>query len=115
MLPPNRRRLHRVHDDEGGAVLLIVAFVLVAVVGMAVLVFDLGSLVSTRRAAVTAADAAALAAAQSCFDGDAAGAPAVARRLGHGNLENSGTSLSGTTLHDHRAGGLRDEQGTTGT
>jgi Predicted membrane protein len=97
MLPPTRRRLRRFHDDEDGAVLLIVVFALVAVVGMLVLVVDLGSLVSTRRAAVTAADAAALAAAQSCFDGDAAGAPVAAQQLGLANLENSGTSLSGTT------------------
>jgi Flp pilus assembly protein TadG len=91
------RRLHRVHDDEGGAVLLIVALALVTLVGMLVLVFDLGSLVSTRRAAVNAADAAALAAAQSCFDGDAAGAPVAAQQLGLANMQNSGTSLSGTT------------------
>ena len=97
MLPPTRRRLRRFHDDEDGAVLLIVVFALVAMVGMLVLVVDLGSLVSTRRAAVTAADAAALAAAQSCFDGDAAGAPVAAQQLGLANLENSGTSLSGTT------------------
>jgi Flp pilus assembly protein TadG len=97
MLPPTRRRLRRFHDDEGGAVMLIVVFALLAMVGMLVLVVDLGSLVSTRRAAVTAADAAALAAAQSCFDGDAAGAPVAAQQLGLANLENSGTSLSGTT------------------
>ena len=97
MLSLTRRKLRRVHDDEGGAVLLIVALALVAVVGMLVLVFDLGSLVSTRRTAVKAADAAALAAAQSCFDGDAAGAPVAAQQLALANMQDSGTSLSGTT------------------
>jgi Flp pilus assembly protein TadG len=97
MFSLTRRSLRRVHDDEGGAVLLIVALALVAVVGMLVLVFDLGSLVSTRRTAVKAADAAALAAAQSCFDGDAAGAPVAAQQLGLVNMQDSGTSLSGTT------------------
>ncbi|HEX6330553.1 MAG TPA: pilus assembly protein TadG-related protein [Actinomycetota bacterium] len=91
------RRFRRVHEDEGGAVLLIVAFTLVALIGMLALVFDLGSLVSTRRTAVKAADAAALAAAQSCFDGDAAGAPLAAERIGFANMEDSGTNLSGTT------------------
>ena len=97
MLSLTRRSLRRVHDDEGGAVLLLVVLALVAVVGMLVLVFDLGSLVSTRRTAVKAADAAALAAAQSCFDGDAAGAPVAAQQLGLANMQDSGTSLSGTT------------------
>jgi len=97
MLRLTCRRLRRVHDDEGGAVLLIVPFVLLALVGMLVLVFDLGSLVSTRRTAVKAADAAALAAAQSCFDGDPAEAAVAAQQLGLANMQDSGTSLSGTT------------------
>ena len=92
------RRLRRVHEDEGGAVLLIVAFALLALAGMLVLVFDLGSLLSTRRTAVKAADAAALAAAQSCFDGDAAGAPVAAQQVGQANTQDSGASLSGTTF-----------------
>ncbi len=91
------RRFRRLREDEGGAVLLVVALTLAALVGMLALVFDLGSLVSTRRTAVKAADAAALAAAQSCFDGDSAGAPVVAERIGLANMEDSGTSLSGTT------------------
>jgi Flp pilus assembly protein TadG len=97
MLPLISRRVRLLHDDEGGAVLLIVAIALLAVAGMLVLVVDLGSLVSTRRTAVKAADAAALAAAQSCFDGDAAGAPVAAQQLGLANMDNSGASLSGTT------------------
>ena len=92
------RRLRRVHEDEGGAVLLIVVLALLALGGMLVLVFDLGSLVSTRRTSVKAADAAALAAAQSCFDGDAAGAPVAAQQVGLANMQDSGASLSGTTF-----------------
>jgi Flp pilus assembly protein TadG len=91
------RRFRRVHRDEGGAVLLIVALTLLFLVGMLTLVFDLGSLVSTRRTAVKAADAAALAAAQSCFDGNAAGAPVAAQQLGLANMADSGANLSGTT------------------
>jgi hypothetical protein len=88
------RRLRRIHADEGGAVLLIVVFALLALVGMLALVFDLGSLASTRRTAVKAADAAALAAAQSCFDGDAAGAPVAAQQVGLANMQDSGAALS---------------------
>ena len=91
------RRLRRIHADEGGAVLLIVVFALLALVGMLALVFDLGSLASTRRTAVKAADAAALAAAQSCFDGDAAGAPVAAQQVGLANMQDSGAALSGST------------------
>lgn len=97
MLSLISRRLRRVHDDEGGAVLLIVVFALLALGGMLVLVFDLGSLLSTRRTAVKAADAAALAAAQSCFDGDAAGASVAAEQVGLANVQDAGASLSGTT------------------
>ena len=97
MLSPICRRLRQVHDDQDGAVLLIVVFALLAMAGMLVLVFDLGSMLSTRRTAVKAADAAALAAAQSCFDGDAAGASVAAQQLGLANMDDSGASLSGTT------------------
>ena len=52
--------------DESGAVLVILALSLLALFGMMVLVVDVGSLLFARRAMVNAADAAALAAAQSC-------------------------------------------------
>jgi Flp pilus assembly protein TadG len=60
---------HRLQSDEGGAVLLIVAFTLIAMLGMLVLTFDLGHSVTTRRTLVQAADAASLAAAQACGKG----------------------------------------------
>jgi Flp pilus assembly protein TadG len=63
MLP----RLHRrAHGDESGATLIIVVLSLFALFGMTVLVVDVGSVLFVRRALVNSADAAALAAAQSC-------------------------------------------------
>jgi len=58
--------LPQVRDDESGAVLIILTLTLLALFGMMVLVVDVGSLLYARRALVNAADAAALAAAQSC-------------------------------------------------
>ena len=52
--------------DENGAVLAIVALSMLALMGMAVLVVDVGSLLLAKRKMVTAADSAALAAAQEC-------------------------------------------------
>ena len=56
----------RALNDQGGATLIIVTLSLLALFGMMVLVVDVGSLLFTRRELVNAADAAALAAAQSC-------------------------------------------------
>ena len=62
-----RRRLPpEAHGDESGAVLIIVTLSLLALFGMMVLVVDVGSVLYVRRALVNSADAAALAAAQSC-------------------------------------------------
>ncbi len=58
---------------ERGAVLLIVAISLIALLGFVGLVVDLGGLVARRRAMVQGADAAALAAAQSCGRQEGAG------------------------------------------
>jgi Flp pilus assembly protein TadG len=60
------RLRHR--DDEGGAVAIIVAISLIAIFAMVVLTIDVGGLLLERRSMVNAADAAALAAAQSCAD-----------------------------------------------
>jgi hypothetical protein len=54
------------HGREDGAVLVIVVLVIVALFGMVTLAVDVGALLVKRRQLVTAADAAALAAAQSC-------------------------------------------------
>jgi len=58
-----RRRLHQ---PEEGATLVIVALCLIALVGMIVLVVDVGGLLLNRREMVNASDAAALSAAKSC-------------------------------------------------
>jgi len=57
----------RVHpSDEQGATMVIVVLSLIAMIGMIVLTVDVGQLLFRRRAMVNGADAAALAAAQSC-------------------------------------------------
>lgn len=56
----------RGHDSERGATAVIVTLSLVAIFGLIVLTVDVGQLLFQRRAMVNAADAAALAAAQSC-------------------------------------------------
>ena len=59
--------------DERGAVLAMVAVMLVAILGMLALVVDVGAMFVTKRQVVAAADSASLAAAQSCAleDGEA--------------------------------------------
>lgn len=69
-----RMRLRRLHRDESGAVLIIVALSLIAMVGFSALVIDVGGLLVTRRVMVKASDSAALAAAQSCATGTRADA-----------------------------------------
>lgn len=56
----------RMIRDERGGVIIVVALALAAIMGMTVLVVDVGGLLTLRRRMVLAADAAALAAAQSC-------------------------------------------------
>ena len=56
----------RVIRDERGATIVIVTLALAAFIGMTVLVIDVGGLLALRRRMVLTADAAALAAAQSC-------------------------------------------------
>jgi hypothetical protein len=72
--------------DESGATLVIVALSLIAMLGMTVLVVDVGGLLTLRRRMVTAADSAALAAAQSCALDRAADAPVVANQFAGENV-----------------------------
>src|SRR3954470_2764520 len=58
--------LRRLHGDQSGVTMVIVALCLIALMGMLVLVVDVGGLLWNRRAMVNASDAAALAAAKSC-------------------------------------------------
>jgi hypothetical protein len=78
MQRPRSRRTPRAED---GAVLVIVALSLLAMFGMMVLVVDVGSLLYARRALVNAADAAALAAAQSCGQKEGMGEAVVQARF----------------------------------
>lgn len=57
--------MRRLRRDEQGAVLAIVAIMLIAILGFVVIVVDVGGLLVTRRSLVRASDSAALAAAQS--------------------------------------------------
>jgi Flp pilus assembly protein TadG len=59
-------RLARPHRDEDGAVVVLLAILLVVVFGMLVLTVDLGGMVARKRGMVRAADASALAVAQAC-------------------------------------------------
>lgn len=81
-----RVSLGRLRDDERGAVIMITAIVLVVVIGMLVLVVDLGRGVAYKRQVVTGTDAAALAAAQQCA-------------LGNGTT--AGTLVAGSALEEN--------------
>lgn len=61
-----RIRKRRDYSDESGVTIVIVTMAVMAICGMLVLVVDVGGLLTLRRQMVTAADSAALAAAQSC-------------------------------------------------
>jgi len=63
-------RVRRLHREEAGAVGMIVAVCLLALVGMLVLVVDLGRSIAVKRQMVAGTDAAALAAAQQCALGN---------------------------------------------
>jgi Flp pilus assembly protein TadG len=69
-----RRRCTKA-SDESGAVAIIVALCLIAVMAMTMLTIDVGALLLRRRAMVNASDAAALAAAASCFGTDDSDVP----------------------------------------
>jgi len=58
--------LRRLHGDQSGVTMVIVALCLIALMGMIVRVVDGGGLLWNRRAMVNASDAAALSDAQSC-------------------------------------------------
>lgn len=72
-----RPRFRPAPNGEAGATLIIVLLSLLAIFGLMVLVVDVGSLLYARRALVNSADAAALAAAQSCAQKEGSGAAAV--------------------------------------
>ena len=66
--------VRRLHGEESGAVLMIVAVCMLVLVGLLVLTVDLGRAVAVKRQMVAGTDAAALAAAQQCALGNSYGA-----------------------------------------
>jgi hypothetical protein len=66
---PNSRKLNRLHHDESGAVLMVVAVTLLVLIGMLVLTVDLGRGVAVKREMVSGTDAAVIAAAHECAIG----------------------------------------------
>lgn len=91
------RRPRRDLSDEAGVTIVIVTFALLAICGMLVLVVDVGGLLTLRRRMVTAADAAALAAAQSCAEDEAAMASDQATLLATQNEPESTQDSFSTT------------------
>jgi Flp pilus assembly protein TadG len=88
MLPHARRRRATRHpSDEGGAVVVLTALMLVALFGMLALVVDVGGMLYRRIELQKAADAAALAAAISC--GNHEGAPAAGLQADQLTIANS--------------------------
>jgi hypothetical protein len=82
--------MKRVGNDEQGAVLAIVALSLIALMGMVILVIDVGGLLVMKRRLVTTADSATLAAAQQCAQGNGEiVAVAEANEVAEGNVDTS--------------------------
>ena len=95
--------LRRLHGDQSGVTLVIVALCLIAMMGMIVLVVDVGGLLWNRRAMVNASDAAALSAAKSCIlppsmDPQTAGEPYT--RITHEIKEGPNGVCSLTLTHE---------------
>ena len=88
------RRLHR---DESGVTLVIVALCLIALFGMLVLVVDVGGLLLNRREMVNASDAAALAAAKSVMNNSSGTAVADAQTYA-AKYSINGTALAAYTV-----------------
>ena len=82
--------------SEEGAVAIIVTLGLLVIFGMTALVVDVGGLLTTKRRMVSAADAAALAAAQSCATNKGLQATAQADALAKENVD-SATQLAAPT------------------
>lgn len=95
--------------NENGAVAVIVAILLVALVGATALAVDAGALMAKRRVMVRAADSAALAYAQACVSLDPASAPIKADETATAN------ELNATTVATYpRVVGVCDRVGTGG-
>ncbi len=100
------RRAFRLRREQDGVTAVIVALSLIALFGMVVLVVDVGGLLLKRRAMVNGADAAALAAAQTCaISGGTLGSAEIQADTYAGlNAENV-TASSGTIVASANCGG----------
>lgn len=108
-----RIRRRRDFSDESGVTIVVVTMALMAMCGMLVLVVDVGGLLTLRRQMVTAADSAALAAAQSCAADQPTEASDQATLLATSNkpdatqesfsTTNCGTSSSGSASVEYSA------------
>jgi Flp pilus assembly protein TadG len=74
----SRSLMRRVHREDSGAVLMIVAVSMLVLVGMLVLTVDLGRAIAVKREMVAGTDAAALAAAQQCAVGHSSSSASTA-------------------------------------
>lgn len=85
--------LRRVAKEESGAVIIIVAFLLIALLGMTALAVDVGQLYQARRQMVTAADAGALAGVVDLIENkDQDSAESVARNYAIDNESEAGNT-----------------------
>jgi len=93
---------------ETGQVIPIVALMMIAIVGMVALLIDGGSLMSDRRTAQAAADAAALAGARSLCSDNEADALSTAHTYAINNKASSSveTIVSSVLISDHEVKGI---------
>lgn len=96
-------RLQKIITNEYGGVLIIVAFLIVALLGITALAVDVGELYSVRRQMVNAADAAALAGAQELIrsPGDHSKAEIVAREYAHSHNQSDAGQVEVTIPNDY--------------
>jgi Flp pilus assembly protein TadG len=102
-----RARLLRRHEDDRGAVALLVVGLLTAMLGLSAIVVDLGSARDRERQAQNAADSAALAAAQYMFTANPAD-PAVAVQLARKYIAANGWTSDASTVSVDTTNGVVD-------
>ncbi len=92
-----RRLIARAGRDERGAVSVIVAVGMVALLGFVAITVDIGALYAERAELQSGADAAALAVAQDCADGSCTNTAATARSLANANARDGATDILALT------------------
>lgn len=92
-----RMTLHRMGEERGG-VSVIIAVALVALLGFAALVIDVGMMYAERGELQNAADAAALAIAQDCADGSCLTTTTTAEDYANRNAKDNATNVADVDL-----------------